>query len=200
MYNPNAPTEVHAGACSSGIGAVLLQRQSDGKWHPISFYSRKTTDEEARYHSYETEALAIVCALEKFRVYLLGISFIIRTDCNSLKLLESKRDLNPRIGRWFVKLSEFNYQIEYQKGDCNQVTDALSRNSVGNSGEMSIVGLPVLGVRLTTDWLAAMQRGDPDIMRVRDDLEAGGQKAHDKFTLYNARVYILAYTSIYTIL
>jgi hypothetical protein len=28
--------------------------------------------------------------------------------------------LNPRIGRWFIRLSEFNYKIEYQKGDQNK--------------------------------------------------------------------------------
>lgn len=131
MYNPKAYTEVHTDASMYGVADVLMQRQDiDNKMHPISYFSRKTTKDEAKYHSYELEALAIVSALERFRVYLIGICFVIKTDCNSLKLLADKRDLSPRIGRWFLKLSEFQYKIEYLKGENNVVADALSRNSV----------------------------------------------------------------------
>jgi hypothetical protein len=141
VYNPNARTEVHTDACAIGLGGVLLQEQSDGKLHPVSYFSRKTTKDESKYHSFELEALAIVCALERFRVYLLGIKFVIRTDCNSLKLLANKRDLSARIGRWFVRLSEFNYTIEYHKGVRNVVADGLSRNPVGEAEEEEIQSL-----------------------------------------------------------
>lgn len=116
MYNPNAYTELHIDASSKGIGAMLAQRQEDGHMHPISFFSRKTSSDEEKYHSYELEVLAIVCSLDRFRIYLIGVEFVIKTDCNSLKLLAENRDLSPQIGRWFMKLSEFNYKIEYVKG------------------------------------------------------------------------------------
>ena len=123
-------------------------------------FSRKKTKDQNKYHSYELEALAIVCALERFRVYLIEIEFVIRTDCNRLELLENKRDLSPRIGRWFVKLSEFRYKIEYLKGTNNNVADALSRNPMEPSEEVELVGVPVksvLGIRITTDWVAAIK-------------------------------------------
>ncbi|XP_076291058.1 uncharacterized protein LOC143214206 [Lasioglossum baleicum] len=189
IYDHSAKTEVHTDACASGLGAVLLQQQNGKDWHPISFYSRKTTPEEAKYHSFELEALAIVCALERFRVYLIGIHFVIKTDCNSLKMLGSKRDLNPRIGRWFVKLSEFDYSIEYHTAKQNDVADVLSRNPVEEARETVVTGLPVLGIKINTDWIAAMQRADAEILALRDRLEAGERDAHDKFTMYNARVY-----------
>ena len=88
VYEPTAETEVHSDASQVGLGAVLLQKREDRKFHLVCFYSRKTTKDESKYHSYELEALAIVCALTRFRFYLLGIEFVIRTDCNSLKLLE----------------------------------------------------------------------------------------------------------------
>lgn len=75
----------------NGIAGVLMQIGSDNKLHPVSYYSRKTSSEESKYHSYELEALAIVCSLERFRVYIIGIHFIIKTDCNSLKLLAEKK-------------------------------------------------------------------------------------------------------------
>nr|XP_012146603.1 PREDICTED: uncharacterized protein LOC105663300 [Megachile rotundata] len=137
IYDPRAETEVHTDAYTQGVGAVLLQKHTDGKWHPVSYYSRKTTPEEARYHSYELEALAIVSALEKFRVYLIGIRFTMKTDCNSLKLLADKRDLNPRIGR----------------ADHNRVADALSRHPVDGNGEIDAVGLPVLCIKSKVEFL-----------------------------------------------
>lgn len=116
VFNPEARTEVHTDASSKGLGGILLQEGKDGKLRAVSYFSRKTTKDEAKYHSYELEALAIVSTLERFRTYLIGIPFVIKTDCNSLKLLASKADLGPRIERWFVKLSKYNYIIEYQKG------------------------------------------------------------------------------------
>ena len=189
LYDVNAKTEVHTDASQHGLGAVLLQEQEDKKMHPVSYFSRKTTSDKAKYHSYELEALAIVCALEKFRVYLIGIEFTIKTDCNSLKLLESKRDLNPRIGRWFVRLSEFNYRIEYLKGEQNCIADGLSRCPVNPAEEMPIIGMPILGITINTDWVAAMQRASPEILEVRNKLEEGDAETHKKFTMYNARVY-----------
>lgn len=189
VYDPNAKTEVHTDACAIGIGAVLLQEQADGKLHPVSYYSRKTTKDESKYHSFELEALAIVCALERFRVYLLGIQFTIRTDCNSLKLLANKRDLSARIGRWFVRLSEFDYIIEYHKGTSNVVADGLSRNPVDSAEELQLVGLPVMGITINTDWIAALQRSDEEIMCLKTKLENGDQEVQKKFTLYKNRVY-----------
>ncbi|XP_018366050.1 PREDICTED: uncharacterized protein LOC108763170 [Trachymyrmex cornetzi] len=84
LNNPRAYTELHTDASSHGYGAVLLQRQQDGHMHPIMYYSRRTTATESRYHSYELETLAIVYALERFRVYLQGISFVVITECNAL--------------------------------------------------------------------------------------------------------------------
>lgn len=78
VCNPEARTEVHTDACSIGLGSVFLQEQANGKLHPVSWYSRKTTVEEAKCHSFELETLAIVCPLEKFRIYLLGLFFIER--------------------------------------------------------------------------------------------------------------------------
>ena len=65
---------------------VLLQRHDDGKFHPVSCFSKTTSPAESRYHSFELEALAIIYALRCFRVYLEGIPFKIVTDCSSLTM------------------------------------------------------------------------------------------------------------------
>lgn len=67
IYNVNTETEVHnTDASQFGLGAVLLQEQENKRLHPICYFSRKATEDESKYHSYELEALAIVSALERF--------------------------------------------------------------------------------------------------------------------------------------
>lgn len=190
MYEPNAYTEVHTDASQHGVAAVLMQRQTeDAKMHPISYFSRKTTKDEAKYHSYELEALAIVSALERFRVYLIGICFVIKTDCNSLKLLADKRDLNPRIGRWFMKLSEYQYKIEHLKGDRNLIADALSRSPVESEQSIEVASLNVFGIKITTDWVAALQKEDEEVVGTIAKVEANDPTTKDKYVIENSRLY-----------
>ena len=68
-----------------GYGAILLQKNStDGTLHPEHYSNSKSTIAEQKYSNYELEILAIVKALKKFRVYLLGICFKIITDVERL--------------------------------------------------------------------------------------------------------------------
>ncbi|GFX02660.1 hypothetical protein TNCV_2011041 [Trichonephila clavipes] len=89
--------------------------------------SKKTSDHERKYTSFELEVLAVVEALKKFRIYVLGTSFKIITDCDALVKTLSKKELNPRIARWALYLQEFNYTIEHRTGSKMAHVDALSR-------------------------------------------------------------------------
>lgn len=66
--------------------------------------AERPTQAEERYPSYELEILAIVKALKRFRVYLLGIEFKIVTDCRAFTLTMAKRDLCVRVARWALAL------------------------------------------------------------------------------------------------
>lgn len=55
VYNLKAYTEVHCDASSQGFGAVLIQRQCDAKIYPVFYFSRRTTEAETHYHSFELE-------------------------------------------------------------------------------------------------------------------------------------------------
>lgn len=69
------------------------------------------------------------------------------------------------------------------------IADALSRNPVEESLNSQIAELPVFGITINIDWIAAMQRASVEIMTVRDKLEAGDVNTHSKCTMYKARVY-----------
>ncbi|GFT05327.1 retrovirus-related Pol polyprotein from transposon 297 [Trichonephila clavipes] len=128
IFNQNSPTEIHTDASINGLGAVLLQKSiHDNQFHPVFYMSKKTSDHERKYTSFELEVLAVVDALKKFRIYVLGTSFKIITDCDALVKTLSKKELNPRIARWALYLQEFNYTIEHRTGSKMAHVDALSR-------------------------------------------------------------------------
>lgn len=63
-------------------------------------------------NSYELEALSIGNSVERFGLYLIIIIInSVITDCYSFKLLENKKDFNPWVGRWFMRLGVFNYTV-----------------------------------------------------------------------------------------
>lgn len=128
IYSPHDQTELHTDASSIGFGAILLQRKKiDDKWHPVFYFSKRASETEGKMHSFELETLAIVYALRRFRVYLYGIKFKIVTDCNSVALTLKKKDVNPRIARWALEMSNFDYTIEHKSGNNMRHVDALSR-------------------------------------------------------------------------
>jgi len=71
--------------------------------------------------------LAIVCALEKFRSYLVGSRVIIYTDHAVIKYLLNKDDSKPRLIRRILLLQEFDLVIRDKKGSENVVADHLLR-------------------------------------------------------------------------
>ncbi|XP_043279405.1 uncharacterized protein K02A2.6-like [Venturia canescens] len=77
IYRPDAETELHTDASKEGYGAALLQKgEDDEHFHAVYFTSRKTSDAEKKLHSYELEALAVIQAVKKLRVYLLGMTSV----------------------------------------------------------------------------------------------------------------------------
>ncbi|CAF4891444.1 unnamed protein product [Pieris macdunnoughi] len=126
IFNPTLLTEVHTDASSQGYGVVLLQIHRDGSKSVVAYYSQVTTGLEVRYHSYELETLAVVRALRHFRHYRIGIEFKVVSDCNALKATQNKKELLPRVARWWVYLKDFTFTIVYRKGVLMPHADYLS--------------------------------------------------------------------------
>ena len=70
--------------------------------------------------------LSIMHDLIKFRQYLVGNKFVVKTDHNSLRYFLTQKDSNERKKKWGSKIQEFDFDIEYVKGKNNVVVDSLS--------------------------------------------------------------------------
>ena len=53
------PFLLETDASKEGLGAVLSQKQDDGRYHPVAFGSRTLTPSEQNYHSSKLEFLAL---------------------------------------------------------------------------------------------------------------------------------------------
>ena len=96
-----------------GIGVILFQKDVNGTQKIIAIGSRVLREAETRYSVTEREALAIVWACQKFRMYLEGHSFIVRTDHMALTFLLRAHLTNDRLMRWVLWLQQFSFKIEY---------------------------------------------------------------------------------------
>ena len=128
----NKPFLLETDASGRGLGAVLSQKQEDGRYHPIAYASCVMNETEQRYHSNKQEFLALKWAvMEQFHEYLSPYAknrneFVVRTDNNLLTYIFSSTNLDASGQRWVACLASYNFSLEYQKGKDNTVADFLS--------------------------------------------------------------------------
>jgi len=135
LPDPTLPFVVNCDASGYAVGAVLQQDRGSGL-QPVAFLSKKLSGAESRYPVHEQELLAIITALTTWRHYLSGtaVPVRIRTDHKSLIHFQTQPMLSGRQTRWLETLADYDYVIEYVKGEENGVADALSRRGDLNDG------------------------------------------------------------------
>lgn len=114
--------ELHSDAAKLGIGAVLSQHGCPG-----AYYSEKLAGARSRYSTYDVEFYAIVQAIKHWRHYLVHREFILFTDHDALRHLDSQAKVSSRHASWIAYLQQFTFSIRHQSGKSNRVADALSR-------------------------------------------------------------------------
>jgi len=131
QFNREKPVIIETDATDFTIGAVLSQRDPEGKLHPVAFRSRKFQPAEINYEIHDKELLAIVDAFKYWRRYGEGAMHQVQvySDHQNLEYFTTTKVLNRWQARWAQELSGINFRIYYQPGSRNGKPDALSRRS-----------------------------------------------------------------------
>jgi hypothetical protein len=92
----------------------------------ICYSSRTLKKSESNYSATNLELLSINHHLDKFRHYLIGRKFILRSDHKSLQYLRTFKNPTGILARWIIKIQDLDYKFEYLKGKQNAACDFLS--------------------------------------------------------------------------
>ena len=126
---------VETDASKYQLGAVLIwQDRAAGVCKPVAYASRLLKEAELNYSVPEKEALGVVWALEKWKVYLMGRKVDVFSDQQSLKWMMAI-GANSRLVRWAIRLMAFDFRLHYKKGIHNRTADMLSRLRSGKQGK-----------------------------------------------------------------
>ena len=115
MPDPGKTYFLQTDASDSGIGAVLMQKH-DGNLFQVCYASKKLSSAERNYSTIEKECLAIVWGFKRFHLCLYGVPFVLQTDHEPLKYINSAKFLQ-----------NYNFRVEAIKGSENIGADYLSR-------------------------------------------------------------------------
>ena len=114
-------------ASKSAVGAVLLQ---EGR--PIAYASRKLRQSEINWAPIEKEMQANVFSTQKFREYIMGKTTMVQTDHKPLEtILRKPMTAAPlRLQAMILKVSGYDFKVEYLPGKKQILADTLSRTSL----------------------------------------------------------------------
>ncbi|QRW20440.1 Retrotransposable element Tf2 protein [Rhizoctonia solani] len=127
--NPDLPYYLETDALGVAMGAILSQQGPDNRLHPIAYMLKSFSGAKANYDTHDKELLAIIKALEEWRIFLEATDRPIQvfTDHRNLEYWMQARTFNRRHARWRIFLSNFNFEIHYRPGKQSGKPDALSR-------------------------------------------------------------------------
>lgn len=122
--------------CSDvSLGYILSQKDTSNKDRVVAYGGRSLRPEERKWTVTEKECLAVVEGIKAYRQYLSHRPFTVYTDHKALQWLNNLKDPSNRLGRWALKLQEYQYTVVHKEGKKNQNADALSRRVYDNPHE-----------------------------------------------------------------
>lgn len=125
---PDARLVLVTDASNVAAGAVLHQIVDNGV-EPLGFFSKKFSDTQQRYSTYDRELTAMYLAVHHFRDLLEGRHFYIETDHKPLTFAYKQRSekASPRQTNYLSFIAQFTTDIRFIRGQDNQAADLLSR-------------------------------------------------------------------------
>ena len=104
-----------------GIGVVLSHKMPNGTEHPIEYMSQSLNPAQRNYLTISKESFAIIVGLKKFRQFLYGHRFTVKTDHKPHEGLLGKTkgissQASSRVRRWSLTHAAYEYKIQYKAG------------------------------------------------------------------------------------
>ncbi|GBG91241.1 hypothetical protein CBR_g52127 [Chara braunii] len=183
--DPQKPFIVTTDASQYGIGAVLAQ-QDGKKLRPIDYMSKKMPSKKLAKSTYERELYALYKALVHWRHFLLGRFFYLRTDHQTLKWIKTQPTLSYALKRWIEVIDQYDFKLEYLKGEYNKVVDALSRRADYLGALVSEFGVS----NEVTQSLVGAYQEDPVTMDIIRKLQAKDKATESEFVMVDGLIYL----------
>ncbi|GBG89158.1 hypothetical protein CBR_g48865 [Chara braunii] len=183
--DPQKPFIVTTDASQYDIGAVLAQ-QDGKKLRPIEYMSKKMPSKKLAKSTYERELYALYKALVHWRHFLLGRFFYLRTDHQTLKWIKTQPALSGALKRWIEGIDQYDFKLEYLKGEYNKVADALSRKADYLGALVSDLGV---SEEVTQSLVGAYQE-DPVTMDIMRKLQAKDKATKSEFVMVDELLYL----------
>ena len=97
------------------VVAVLLQKDDEGRDHPIAFFSKTLRDAELKYDPIKKQAYAVIKSLKSFRIYILHTKVIAYVPSAFVKDALTQPDIDGKRAKWIAKLIEFDIEVNPTK-------------------------------------------------------------------------------------
>ncbi|XP_044573403.1 uncharacterized protein LOC123257649 [Drosophila ananassae] len=155
---------------------------------PKKKHLRKVFSEKDKYYRHRRhieqrmeKRLAEICTM---------VASVIVTDCNALKSSMDKKELIPRIVRWWLRIQEYDIEIVHRAGILMCHVDALSRAPFENAHEMETACLKISKTLIDeADWLFAIQLQDEKIQNIVADMTSAKQTENDEYVIEQYRLF-----------
>ncbi|GBG68085.1 hypothetical protein CBR_g1206 [Chara braunii] len=164
----------------------MLAQQDGKKLRPIEYMSKKMPSKKLAKSTYERELYALYKALVHWRHFLLGRFFYLRTDHQTLKWIKTQPALSDALKRWTEVIDQYDFKLEYLKGEYNKVANALSRRADYLGALVSEFGVS----NEVTQSLVGAYQEDPVTMDIIRKLQAKDKATESEFVMVDGLIYL----------
>lgn len=98
LPSKDKPFVIECSSSDIAVSAEIYQKLETGK-EVIAYMSAKLSDAQQKFHPIERNCLAVIVALEKFRIYFYGQPVTVFSDDSSISWLQNCKDPTGRMAR-----------------------------------------------------------------------------------------------------
>jgi hypothetical protein len=146
QINLAKPFFLQVNASAFATGAILTQKDEQGKHLAVGFHSQTFNEAECNYDIHDRELLAVYQGLTHHHHLLLSSPFpvTVLTDHKNLEYYQHPCHINRRIARYVQQLADYNFHLVHIPGSTNKADALLHRPNYddGSDDNSDITVLP----------------------------------------------------------